>query len=544
MLGVLVEKAKTTPENYPLSLNSLKSGCNQKNNRSPLMQVEEDQVEAALESLRRIGAVAEIQGSGRVDKYRHLAYDWLGVDKVEMAVMAELLLRGAQTVGELRGRAARMEPIKDMADLRPVLDSLAGQRADHVSHARGSRRGRDAHALSGTRDGQSAARGGALVPTADAPHEREPPQRIRQPPPCDRSRRRPPPLPLGQAIRKLARLREEIAALKREFAAARSEFESTIAGVAPRSSTSSIGNWAINDAIAEVLAMQSADGRHHAALATRAIFLRRHCFWLLVGCYVLAAVWPTPGRAMRAWRWTPLAVPAAEFTLPLVLLALLVVLRRGADRRRARFARSARGRGRWCGGRWRCGSRRRCWSLAAAVVVPLVVDRAATAGLLGRACAGGVDAGRQFVGRLDATGPRQSGAESGAGAGDDFSLSLGDAVALGLAATDACVAGSDLLSNADRQFLRGVFHHLGRPADGGRFGVSTFARQRAGRGDRSAAHDRQRRFAVAVELRQRGTRSARRRCEQSPLVGSADHRRSGGGVERRRTRDRLADRAA
>src|SRR3990170_4549314 len=105
VLGVLVEKAKTTPENYPLSLNSLKSGCNQKNNRSPLMQVEEDQVEAALESLRRVGAVSELQGSGRVDKYRHLAYDWLGVEKVELAVMAELLLRGAQTVGELRGRA-------------------------------------------------------------------------------------------------------------------------------------------------------------------------------------------------------------------------------------------------------------------------------------------------------------------------------------------------------------------------------------------------------------------------------------------------------
>ena len=124
VLGVLVEKAKTTPENYPLSLNALKNGCNQKNNRAPLMQVEEDQVDAALESLRQAGAVAEIQGSGRVDKYRHLAYEWLGVEKVEMAVMAELLLRGAQTVGELRGRAARMEPIKDLAELRPVLDSL------------------------------------------------------------------------------------------------------------------------------------------------------------------------------------------------------------------------------------------------------------------------------------------------------------------------------------------------------------------------------------------------------------------------------------
>jgi uncharacterized protein YceH (UPF0502 family) len=124
VLGVLIEKAKTTPENYPLSLNSLRAGCNQKNNRAPLMQLEEDQVEQALENLRKLGAVAQIQGGGRVDKYRHLAYDWLGVEKVELAVMAELLLRGTQTVGELRGRAARMEPIKDLTELQPTLDAL------------------------------------------------------------------------------------------------------------------------------------------------------------------------------------------------------------------------------------------------------------------------------------------------------------------------------------------------------------------------------------------------------------------------------------
>src|SRR5512145_505925 len=124
VLGVLIEKAKTTPENYPLSLNSLKAGCNQKNNRAPIMQLEEEQVEEALESLRKTGAIAQIQGGGRVDKYRHLAYEWLGVEKVELAVMAELLLRGTQTVGELRGRAARMEPIKDLADLQPTLDTL------------------------------------------------------------------------------------------------------------------------------------------------------------------------------------------------------------------------------------------------------------------------------------------------------------------------------------------------------------------------------------------------------------------------------------
>lgn len=124
VLGVLVEKAKTTPDVYPMSVNAICTGANQKNNRHPLMQLEPDDVEAALERLRLLGAVAEVQGGGRVLKYRHYMYDWLGVEKVEMAVMTELLLRGAQTVGELRGRASRMEPIADLAALRPVLESL------------------------------------------------------------------------------------------------------------------------------------------------------------------------------------------------------------------------------------------------------------------------------------------------------------------------------------------------------------------------------------------------------------------------------------
>lgn len=122
--GVLVEKAKTTPENYPLTLNGLINASNQKSNRYPQMQLEESHVEEALDQLRAMGAVALIEGDGRVDKHRHLLYEWLGVDKIELAVMAELLLRGAQTLGELRGRAARMEPIQDIGQLRPIIDSL------------------------------------------------------------------------------------------------------------------------------------------------------------------------------------------------------------------------------------------------------------------------------------------------------------------------------------------------------------------------------------------------------------------------------------
>lgn len=124
VVGVLAEKAKTTPENYPLTVNSLVNGCNQKSNRFPQMQLDEDQVSTALDSLRHSGATALIQGDGRAEKYRHLLYDWLGVDKAELAVMTELLLRGAQTMGELRGRAARMEPIHDMHELQPIVDRL------------------------------------------------------------------------------------------------------------------------------------------------------------------------------------------------------------------------------------------------------------------------------------------------------------------------------------------------------------------------------------------------------------------------------------
>ena len=122
--GVLAEKAKTTPESYPLSLNGLVNGCNQKSNRFPQMQLDEDQVSQALDVLRHAGAVSLIQGDGRVEKFRHLLYDWLGVDKAELAVMTELLLRGAQTLGELRGRAARMEPIADIGALMPIVDRL------------------------------------------------------------------------------------------------------------------------------------------------------------------------------------------------------------------------------------------------------------------------------------------------------------------------------------------------------------------------------------------------------------------------------------
>ena len=205
MLGVLVEKAKTTPDVYPMSVNALCTGANQKNNRHPLMQLGPDDVEAALERLRLLGAVAEVQGGGRVLKYRHYMYDWLGVDKVEMAVMTELLLRGAQTVGELRGRAARMEPIADLAALRPVLDSLKAKglvlfltpegRGQVVSHAL-----YEPPELEAVRREQAAAPAAFEASAATS----VPPARQAQPAPADWAQ-------------PLAELRSEVAALRREL---------------------------------------------------------------------------------------------------------------------------------------------------------------------------------------------------------------------------------------------------------------------------------------------------------------------------------------
>ncbi len=127
VLGTLIEKGKTTPDQYPMSLNGLVSGCNQKSNRDPVMTLDEERVSRALGRLRESGAVAEVFGSGRIARYRHLAYEWLGVEKEELSILGELLLRGEQSEGDLRGRASRMDPIPDLAVLRTHLDRLAGR---------------------------------------------------------------------------------------------------------------------------------------------------------------------------------------------------------------------------------------------------------------------------------------------------------------------------------------------------------------------------------------------------------------------------------
>jgi len=125
VLGVLVEKSKTTPDAYPLSVNALTAGCNQKSNRDPPTSLEDVEVEDTLARLQKGGLVMRVTGaSSRVERWRHLLYDTWHLDRVDLAILAELLLRGPQTEGELRTRASRMEPFNDLDSLRKALEPL------------------------------------------------------------------------------------------------------------------------------------------------------------------------------------------------------------------------------------------------------------------------------------------------------------------------------------------------------------------------------------------------------------------------------------
>ena len=125
VLGVLVEKAQTTPAQYPLTLNGLISGSNQKSNRLPSLNVSEDDVLDALDKLRAKQLAREVLMSGsRVSKYKHVAREALDVGTSELVILTELLLRGPQTAGELRGRATRMHPLDSVDAVEALLREL------------------------------------------------------------------------------------------------------------------------------------------------------------------------------------------------------------------------------------------------------------------------------------------------------------------------------------------------------------------------------------------------------------------------------------
>src|ERR1700675_5138463 len=126
VLGSLIEKDITTPDYYPLSLNALVNACNQKNNRDPVMTLEEDSVSHALGTLQEKRIAGPASGAdSRVTKYEHRLQEVFNFDRREIAILCVLLLRGPQTPGELRGRAERMYRFEELEDVVATLERLS-----------------------------------------------------------------------------------------------------------------------------------------------------------------------------------------------------------------------------------------------------------------------------------------------------------------------------------------------------------------------------------------------------------------------------------
>ena len=153
--GSLLEKEVTTPEYYPLSLNALTLACNQKSNRDPVMSLTDETVVATLESLRGRGLVVFVHEAGsRVEKYRQRLSEILNLDRRELAILCVLMLRGFQTVGELRERTQRLYAFDDLAAVESCLNRMIERSpaplAVKLPRAPGSKEARYAHLLSGT----------------------------------------------------------------------------------------------------------------------------------------------------------------------------------------------------------------------------------------------------------------------------------------------------------------------------------------------------------------------------------------------------------
>ena len=168
VIGSLIEKELSTPDNYPLSLNALTSACNQSSNRDPVMSLDEQAVLQAIDSLRRRSLVRSIQGIGsRVPKYQHLLAEAGEYSRAELALLSALALRGPQTQAELRTRAARLMPGDDASGLDAALDALVMREPQPVvvrlARRPGQKETRYAHLLAGDPEGSE------LLPSKHAP---------------------------------------------------------------------------------------------------------------------------------------------------------------------------------------------------------------------------------------------------------------------------------------------------------------------------------------------------------------------------------------
>ena len=156
VLGSLIEKQLTTPEYYPLTLNALVAACNQKSNRDPVVSYDENTVTAALDTLRDKNLVYTFHGStSRVVKYKHMFPNVYEIDAAAVAVMDALMLRGPQTVGEIRGRTDRLYDFSGLSEVQETLDKLAHRHEPLIVRLErqvGQKDARYAHLLSGEID--------------------------------------------------------------------------------------------------------------------------------------------------------------------------------------------------------------------------------------------------------------------------------------------------------------------------------------------------------------------------------------------------------
>ena len=201
VLGALIEKDATTPDYYPLSLNALVNACNQKSNRDPVMTLDEGAVRDALEGLHARGLAGPAGGAdSRVTKYEHRVYDVLKLGRREVAVLCELLVRGAQTPGELRGRAERVHPFESIEDVHSTLQRLIQREPPLVAmlpRQPGTKESRYAHLMAGEVEAAE-----VQAPMRSAPSERSSDVKI-----------------------ELAELRKEVHELKQQFEEFRRKFE-------------------------------------------------------------------------------------------------------------------------------------------------------------------------------------------------------------------------------------------------------------------------------------------------------------------------------
>lgn len=205
VLGSLIEKELTTPEYYPLSLNALVNACNQKSNRDPVLNLDETEVMKALDSLR-FKQLAILSGAGgRVSKYRHALVEKFRFGPAELAVLCELLVRGPQTVGELRTRCERMASFPDLAAVEAVLDELAERTPPLVTklpRQPGRKESRYCHLFSGEPDLEAL----DAAASAEAPRPRSDEE-------------------IAKLEAEVAQLRQEMAELRQLVADFRKEFE-------------------------------------------------------------------------------------------------------------------------------------------------------------------------------------------------------------------------------------------------------------------------------------------------------------------------------